>query len=396
MSTADFHRFTEALSKPGADLAVPLPSVQKVTVLGGGPDARALACQCLSEGANVTLFSAYGAELAPLRTAGSITVRGAGPVGTYQIDQESVPSIHLSSELDRAVADAEVIFVTGPVLKQRTYSMVLAGHLKDGQIVVLAPGRTFGAVEMAWYLRVGGNQAGVTIVESLCLPFWTSQEGSVLQLSKANPALAGVLPSRNARVLEALKPYLPNLVPATNIVQSSFADASGLIEIPALLLGGPAMPGGAPELPPGAQALPERDTFRNLIGDHHRAVLWAQAAERRQVAARWGVRDLPVNVDWYDLYAGAESGEGARPVPSVERATDMIRCAVIGSLVPFASAAALTGVSVPVTQSMISLAGAVLGGDLLNAGRRLDGIGLAAVELDDARRALDAIAEGIS
>ena len=80
----------------------------------------------------------------------------------------------------------------------------------------------------------------------------------------------------------------------------------------------------------------------------------------------------------------------------MERATDMIRCAVIGSLVPFASAAALTGVSVPVTQSMISLAGAVLGGDLLNAGRRLDGIGLAAVELDDARRALDAIAEGIS
>ncbi len=396
MSTADFHRFTEALSKPGADLAAPLPSVQKVTVLGGGPDARALACQCLSEGANVTLFSAYGAELTPLRTAGSITVRGAGPVGTYQIDQEAVPSIHLSSELDRAVADAEVIFVTGPVLKQRTYSMVLAGHLKDDQIVVLAPGRTFGAVEMAWYLRVGGSQASVTIVEPLCLPFWTSLEGSVLQLSAANPALAGVLPGRNARVLEALKPYLPNLVPATNIVQSSFADASGFIEIPALLLGGPAMPSGAPKLPPGAQALAERHTFRNLIGDHHRAVIRAQAAERRRVAARWGVRNLPEDDDWTNLYAGAESGEGARPVPSAERATDMIRCAVIGSLVPFASAAALTGVSVPVTQSMISLAGAVLGGDLLHAGRRLDGIGLAAVELDDARRALDAIAEGAS
>jgi len=394
MSTADFHKFTEALSKPGADLAAPLPPVQNVTVLGGGLDARALACLCLSEGANVTLFSAYGAELKPLSAAGSITLKGAGPAGTYQIDQEAVPSINLSSELDAAVAEAEVIFVTGPVLKQRTYSMVLAGHLKDGQIVVLAPGRTFGAVEMAWYLRVGGNQASVTIVEPLCLPYWTAQDGSAIHLSAANPALAGVLPSRNARVLEALKPYLPNLVPAANIVQSSFADASGFIETPALLLGGPAMPGGVPELPPGAQALPERDTFRNLIGDNHRAVMRAQAAERRHVAARWGVRNIPENVDLFNLYAGAESGDGARPVPSAEQATEMIRCAVIGSLVPFASAASLTGVSVPVTQSMISLACTVLGSDLLNAGRRLDGIGLAAGELDDARRTLDAIAEG--
>jgi hypothetical protein len=394
MSTADFHRFTEALAKPGAELTVALPAVENVTVLGGGVEARAIACQCLSAGANVTLFSAYGAELQPLGAAGAITVRSAGPVGTYQIDQEAVPSIALTSELDAAVAEADVIFVTGPVLKQRTYSMVLAGHLTDGQIVVLAPGRTFGAVEMAWYLRVGGSRADVTIVEPLCLPYWSRLEGNVLHLSEAGPALAGVLPSRNAPVLEALKPYLPNLTPASNIVHSSFADASGFIEIPALLLGGPAMPGGGADLPPGGEPLAERDTFRNMIGDNHRAVMRAQAAERRQVAARWGVRNLPENVEWYNLYAGAEAGNGARPVPSSEQALDMIRCAVIGSLVPFTSAAALAGVQVPVTQSMISLAGTVLGGDLLNAGRRLDGIGLAASQLDDARRTLDAIAEG--
>lgn len=394
MSTADFQKFTQALGKPGAELTSPLPSVGNVTVLGGGVDACAIACQCLSEGANVTLFSAYGAELEPLRAAGAITVRSDGPIGTYQIDQEAVPSIRLSAELDAAVAEADVIFVTGPVLKQRTYSMVLAGHLKDGQIVVLAPGRTFGAVEMAWYLRVGGSRADVTIVEPLALPYWVRQEGRVLHLSEANQALAGVLPSGNARVLEALKPYLPNLVAASNIVHSSFADASGFIEIPALLLGGPAMPAGGPDLPPGGEPLPERDTFRNLIGENHRVVMRAQAAERREVAARWGVRNLPENVEWYNLYAGADAGEGARPVPGAEQAADMIRCAVIGSLVPFASAAALAKVDVPVTQSMISLACTLLGGDLLNAGRRLDGIGLSEGDLDKARRKLDAIADG--
>ena len=177
MSTPDFQRFAEAMSASGGAPLVDRPPVTKVTILGGGPEARMLACLGLTGGIEVTLFSAYGSELEPLRAAGTMTVRGAGPVGSFQIDQDEVPSVRLTSELDRAVGDAEVIFVTGPVLKQRTYSMVLAGHLKDGQIVVLAPGRTFGALEMAWYLRVGGNTSSVTVVEPQALHYWISVQG---------------------------------------------------------------------------------------------------------------------------------------------------------------------------------------------------------------------------
>ena len=43
-----------------------------------------------------------------------------------------------------AVLGAEVIFLTGPIHKQRTYAMVLADHLSDGQVLVLAPGRSLG------------------------------------------------------------------------------------------------------------------------------------------------------------------------------------------------------------------------------------------------------------
>ena len=359
MSTADFHKIYRSPGKTGCGRYRALASGRHtVTVLGGGPDACAIACQCLSAGAKVTLFSAYGAELAPLRAAGAMTIRGGGPVGTYQIDQEAVPSIQLSAELDAAVADAEVIFVTGPVLKQRTYSMVLAGHLKDGQIVVLAPGRTFGAVEMAWYLRVGGSRADVTIVEPLALPYWVSSEGRVdLHLSEANAALAGVLPSRNAPLLEALKPYLPNVVacpPRTSSIPVLRMPAASSKFRPCYWAALRCRAAGR-NCRPGAEPLPERDTFRNLIGENHRVVMRAQAAERRKVAARWGVRNLPENAEWYNLYAGSDAGEGARPVPDADRAAaDMIRCAVIGSLVPFGSAAAMAGVEVPVTQSMIS------------------------------------------
>ncbi|NNF79966.1 MAG: hypothetical protein HKN05_18240, partial [Rhizobiales bacterium] len=81
MSTADFQKMTSALGGDKRGPLTDLPSVQKVTVLGAGVDAQALACLCLSEGADVLMFSAYRAELEPLRASGGISVRGQGPVG---------------------------------------------------------------------------------------------------------------------------------------------------------------------------------------------------------------------------------------------------------------------------------------------------------------------------
>ena len=178
------------------------------------------------------------------------------------------------------------------------------------------------------------------------------------------------------------------------MVHGGFADGSGLVEIPSLLLGGPLCPPGGPDLPPGAEPLPERSGFRALIGTRHEAVIDAMASERRRVAARWGVRDLPGAGEWIEMCAGAEAGDGLRPVPGEEEAARLVRCAVIGSLIPLLSAAEAAGLDAPVTRSVAALAQAALGGGLVNAGRRLDTIGIDPGNLDEARRAMDAVARG--
>ena len=173
--TSGFADFAEAASRPsGASSAPGVPEFNRVALLGGGVDSRLLAALCLSAGAEVTLFSAYGSELEALRSASGIALRGAGPVGTYQVDRKDAPSVQLTAELDAAVADAEVIFLTGPIHKQRTYAMVLADHLKDGQVLALCPGRSLGALETAWLLRIGGATADVTIVEAKGCLLYTS------------------------------------------------------------------------------------------------------------------------------------------------------------------------------------------------------------------------------
>ena len=390
-----FADFAEAAARPaGAGSAVAAPRFERVAVLGGGVDARLIAALSVSEGAEVTLFSAYGQELDAMRAGSGIALRGAGPVGSYQVDRADAPSVKLTAELDAAVRGADVVFLTGPVHKQRTYAMVLADHLSDGQVLVLAPGRSLGALETAWLLRIGGAVADITIVETQGLPFWIRAEGAVLHLTDAGPVAAATLPRGRDHVLAGLAPILPNLVPCASVLESGFADGSAMVEFPALLMGGPALGRGAIDVPMGGQPLPENHTFASLIGPEQSALIDRLAEERRAVAATFGLRNLPDTSAWIATHAGALKGDARRPVPDDGDAKELLRNGVIGSLVPLCSAAELAGVDVPVTQSMITLASAVLGADVASAGRRLDTIGIRATDISEARATMDAIATG--
>lgn len=387
---SDFEAFTEAVTSR-ATHALPQagPKLERIAILGGGTDARLLAALAIAEGVEVRLFSAYGTELDELRSASGISVRGAGPVGTYQIDQARVPSVQTTAEIDSAVQGADAIFFTGPVHKYRTYAMVLADHVVDGQIIVLPEGRSLGALEASWLLRVGGCSADVTLVEIQGLPFWTQAEGNALALSSRSGIAAATLPSGRVGVIDALSAFYPGLVEVDSVLASGFADGSALVELPALLMSG----GGEP-LPMGAVPLPENDTFAAGLGAGQLKVIDALADERRAVARAFGVRNLPDTDDWVAAYAGETRGDGARPVP--QNCEGIIRDGIIGSLVPLLSAADLLGQHLPMTQAMVTLGSAVLTADIASAGRRLETIGVQAADVDTARKTMDAIAKGRS
>ncbi|MGB0851964.1 MAG: hypothetical protein ACPGVA_04095 [Pikeienuella sp.] len=388
-----FTGFADAMASAGRTTSQPAPrALGRVAVLGGGSDARLLAALCLSEGAEVTLFSAYGAELSAM--AAGVTLRGDGPVGAYQVNREDAPSIRTTAELDSAVARAEVIFLTGPIHKQRTYAMVLADHLSDGQVIVLAPGRSMGALEAAWLLRVGGASADVTLVEAQTLPYWFTEEGSTLHLAAAAPCCASTLPSGRGEVISALQKYLPHLTPVASTLVTGFADGSGLVEGPALLLGGGGMARGGPAIPTGGEPLAENTSFRNLIGSEQADIITQLGEERRKVAAKFGVRDLPSTEDWLNIHAGMASGAGRRAVPTRAHSHKILRDAAIGSLEPLISAARIAGCNVKLTESMLTMISAALGADLAPAGRRLETVGVNATDIDDARRVMDRIAKG--
>ena len=82
-----------------------------------------------------------------------------------------------------------------------------APHLQDGQIVVLHPGRTCGAIEFDKVLRDNGCQADVTVAEAETFIYASRSDGPaqarIFRIKEAVP-LAALPATRTPRVLEAL------------------------------------------------------------------------------------------------------------------------------------------------------------------------------------------------
>lgn len=392
--SAEFEAFAKALERNSErDKQLESPTFNQVTVLGGGPEGRLLAALCLAQNRSVTLFSAYGAELNALRAAGGITLRGDGPVGTFQVDLDSSPSIKTTAELDSAVSSADLIFLTGPVHKHRTYAMVLAEHLSDGQTLVIAPARTFGALEVSALLKIGGCRADITVVEVQHLPYWTEVQGNGLNLAVSATAAAATMPGNQVNTIHTLAELLHNLHPAPNALHSSLADGSGAIEAVGLMFGESAVAGASETLLPGAESLPSHNNFHSLLATPNcRALVSAALNERRQVANRFGVRNLPDDERWIEICAGGDNQIRFRT--KVDDVPTVLRSAVAGSLIPLQSAGRLVGVSTPVTDSLITVAGALLGSDVSASGRRLETIGIRADNADDARKVLESLVRG--
>lgn len=397
----EFDDFLQAVTEQPAQQPSNAKPFEQVTVLGGGNDARLLAALCLSNGASVQLFSAYASELDAMRSG--IALNGNGPVGRYHVSQEagdnsqqhsnSNRAIVTTGSLDNCLVGAEVIFLTGPIHKQRTYAMVLADHLRDGQVLVVPNARTFGALEVSWLLKAGGCTADIVIAEMQGLPCFYQTDGTALDLQPAATAMACIPATETARVATALSPLLPNISTCNSVLHSSFADCSALVELPALLLGGPALSAGGPSIPMGAVPLPENESFLNLLGDQQLALAAQLFDERNAVARRFGVRDIPSFDTSLQIAAGNAKGDGRRFIPAQNEGIALIRDAVTGSLAPLHDAARVAGISAPATRSMLTLASSILGADLTASGRRLLSLGITSDDTDTVHTQLSSMAK---
>jgi opine dehydrogenase len=404
MSDSDFRAVIDALSVSGPVRPRSVEPVRRVAVLGAGAVGRLLACEALAAGLEVRLHSVFGQELADLRAAGAITVRGAHLVGTYAVGDSgggspSRPAIELTASVDEAVAGADVVFVVTPASAHPTYAGVLAGSLQDGHLVVLVPGRFLGSLALHQELQRHHCRSSVTVAELAAAPYVASRDGATINVhGVASQVDVAALPvDESGPVAERLSALLPMLTAVDSPLVTAFGGVTGVLGVAPLLTNTSLVEGAK-----GGAVL-----LRDLVpAGLSQTLLHDLDEERLEVAFHYGVRDLPSTAGWlraaYDVADDEASPDIATALADIEMFDEVtvggpggphVTDDVPYMLVPLARSARAAGVSTPATDAVIALASCLVGTDLMAAGRHPEALGLGGVRPADARRRLKEVPE---
>lgn len=351
-----------------------------VCVMGAGHGGVAMAGHLGLLGCEVRLFNRGESRVDPIRTMGGVTlegvVEGFGPV-----------KVATTNAAD-AVPGADIIMVVAPANAHAFMAEAMADYLEDGQIIVLNPGRTGGALEVWNIFRTKAVKAKVTVAEA---------QTFIYASRSVNPAQARIFGIKNMLPVAALPAYrtpetvarlrrlYPQFVPGDNVLKTSL-DNIGAIFHPALTV----LNAGRIESTRG-----DFEFYMEGITPSVALVLEAMDRERVRVAEALGIRAMTAR-EWlymaYDaagknLYEAVQANHGYKGIKApITLNHRYIFEDVPMSLVPLSSLGQMLGVSTRAMSSVINIAGLINETNYWESGRTVEKLGLAGKSVREIRR----------
>ncbi len=183
-------------------------------------------------GFQVTLYNRTFDHISIIKKRGGIELENsAGLSGFGKLKQ-------VTSNMGDALKRAQVVMVVVPSSAHGDIAKVAAPHLRNGQIVILHPGRTGGALEFTKVLRDEGIRANVTVAEAETFIYASRSDGPaearIFRIKEAVP-LAALPAIHNERVLDAIHPAYPQFIDGVNVLHTG-VNNMGAIFHPALTL----------------------------------------------------------------------------------------------------------------------------------------------------------------
>jgi opine dehydrogenase len=343
------------------------------TVIGAGHGGKAMAGHLALMGFATTLYNRTPEHIAAIKELGGIDVESNdGAIkGFGRLEK-------VTSNMAEALESANMIMVVVPSSAHADIAKACAPYLKDGQIVVLHPGRTCGAIEFAKVLRDERCKADVTISEAETFLYASRSDGPaqsrIFRIKEAVP-LAALPAKRTRQVLDIIHQSYPQYIDGGNVLQTGLNNM-GAIFHPALTL----LNAGWIETTHG-----DYQFYIDGVSPSVARVLESLDRERVTVAAALGIRARTA-LEWLklaydstgdDLYEAIHNQEGyygIKAPPTLKHR--YLFEDVPMSLVPIASLGQRFGVSVRAMDSIIRLACIVHRTDYWRRGRTVEKLGI--------------------
>jgi opine dehydrogenase len=351
---------------------------RRISIMGAGNGGVATAAHLALRGLPATLFDLpqFEGVLAPIRQAGALRLSGV-------LGEATVPLSRVTTDVREAVEGADVIVVAVPAFAQESFARAMAPYLSGGQVVVLTPGATGGALAVSATLRNAGTPGGVLVAETLSLPYACRKAAPdhvhVAGVKRNLPVAA--FPARDTpRAMEALEDVFPDmLTPAAHVLETSLNNPNAMAHpVPVILNAGWIETTGG-----------DFRFYTDGISPSVARVLEALDADRLAVVAALGLPDVEA-IEWDRRLYGL-TGDTVFELNQLSwvhrdiRAPDAIRTRYLledvpYGLVPMASMGRELGVATPVIDLFVDLACTLLGEDLRAGARTAASLGLGGLD----------------
>ncbi len=352
----------------------------KYTVIGAGHGGKAMAAHLALMGLEVTLYNRNWTHIELVAERGGIDlssnsgeIHGFGKLAA------------VTSNMQEALQNAEVIMVVVPSSAHADIAAACAPYCKDGQFLILHPGRTLGAIEFERIMRQAGCTARVTIAEAETFIYASRSDGPaqahIFRVKEAVPLAA--LPAKHTQaVLDVLRPIYPQFVDGHNVLHTGLNNM-GAIFHPGLTI----LNAGRIETTFG-----DFEFYIEGVSPSVARVLEVLDRERVTVASALGIRartamewlQLAYNASGENLYEAIHNQSGYYGIKAPATLNHRyIFEDVPMSLVPIASLAQHYGVSVRGIDSMIRLACIIHRTDYWRKGRTLEKLGIQSLSVSE-------------
>jgi opine dehydrogenase len=345
----------------------------RYTVIGAGHGGKAMAGHLAVMGFPTTLYNRTLDHVAAIKARGGIEVESAYPE-PYGFGRLA----GVTSEMHEALEHADIIMVVVPSTAHADIAKAVAPHLHDGQIIVLHPGRTCGAIEFLKVLKDNHCQANVIVAEAETLIYACRSEGPaqvrIFSIKETVP-LAALPATCTPQVLAALAPAYPQFIDGVSVLYTGLNNM-GAIFHPALTL----LNAGRIESTGGDYQFyidgvtPSVARVLEVL-DRERVTVAASLGIRAQTASEW--LKMAYDASGADLYEAIHNQVGYYGIKAPSTLNHRyIFEDVPMSLVPIAALGQRYGVSVRGMDSIIRLACFIHRTDYWRRGRTLDKLGI--------------------
>ena len=347
---------------------------KKYTVIGAGNGGKAMAGHLALMGFETTLFNRTFDHIAAIKSRGGISLESEDPNGPFGFGELK----SVTADIQRAVEGSDIIMVVTPATAHYEIARQVAQYLQPGQIVVLNPGRTLGAIEFSRTLKGYGCLPGVIVAETQTFIYASRSDGPaqarIFRTKDAVP-LAALPANKTSIVLEALSPAYPQFIDGGDVLQTGINNIGAIFHPTISIFNAGWIEATRGDFQFYLEGVSPTVARLMEVMDRERVTVASYIGVRAITACEW--LKMAYNADGECLHESIHNQAGYRGInapPTLKHR--YITEDVPMSLVPIASLGNRYGVSVRGMESLIRLACIAHRTDYWSRGRTLERLGI--------------------